>query len=105
MNLGSDVTTYYAFQINMADSDLTQKQINTANPYNTRHSSMAGKLPVGPICNSSKSSLDAALSPKETEAFYFVADKNGQVYFTKNYSEHTKKIQELKNKDLWYTYE
>ena len=105
MNLGSDVTTYYAFQVNMAESDLTQKQINTANPYNTRHSSMAGKLPVGPICNSSKSSLEAALNPKETDAYYFVADKNGKVYFTKNYSEHTKIIQELKNKDLWYVYE
>lgn len=105
MNLGSDVTTYYAFGLNMADGDLTQKQLNTENPYNTRHSSMAGKLPVGPICNSSKSSLDAALSPKETDAYYFVADKNGQVYFTKNYSEHTKIIQELKSKDLWYVYE
>ena len=105
MNLGSDVTTYYAFQINMAEQDLTQKQLDTKNPYNTRHSSMAGKLPVGPICNSSKSSLDAALSPKETDAFYFVADKNGQVYFTKNYSEHTKIIKELKANDLWYVYE
>ncbi len=105
MNLGSDVTTYYAFQINMAEQDLTQKQLDTKNPYNTRHSSMAGKLPVGPICNSSKSSLDAALSPKETDAFYFVADKNGKVYFTKNYSEHTKIIKELKANDLWYVYE
>ena len=105
MNLGSDVTTYYAFQVNMAESDLTQKQLDTQNPYNTRHSSMAGKLPVGPICNSSKSSLDAALSPKETDAFYFVADKNGQVYFTKNYSEHNKIIKELKANDLWYVYE
>ena len=105
MNLGSDVTTYYAFGLNMADGDLTQKQLNTENPYNTRHSSMAGKLPIGPICNSSKSSLDAALSPKETDAYYFVADKNGQVYFTKNYSEHTKIIQKLKSEGLWYVYE
>ena len=105
MNLGSDVTTYYAFQINMAEQDLTKKQLDTKNPYNTRHSSMAGKLPVGPICNSSKSSLDAALSPKDTDAFYFVADKNGKVYFTKNYTEHNKIIKELKANDLWYVYE
>ena len=37
MNLGSDVTTYYAFQIDLAESDLTTKQINTENPYNTRY--------------------------------------------------------------------
>ena len=105
MKLGSDVTTYYAFQLNMADGDLTKKQLNTENPYNTRGPNMEGKLPVGPICNSSKSALDAALSPKETDAYYFVADKNGQVYFTENYSEHTKIIQELKDKGLWYVYE
>lgn len=105
MKLGSDVTTYYAFKLNMADGDLTKKQLNTENPYNTRGPNMEGKLPVGPICNSSKSAINAALNPEETDAYYFVADKNGQVYFTKNYSEHTKIIQKLKDKDLWYVYE
>ena len=36
MSLGSDVTTYYAFQIDLAASDLSTEQINTYNPYNTR---------------------------------------------------------------------
>lgn len=38
MNLGSDVTTYYAFGVDMSESDLTTTQINTENPYNTRRS-------------------------------------------------------------------
>ena len=35
MNLGSDVTTYYAFNEEM-NSDLTSEMFNTYNPYNTR---------------------------------------------------------------------
>lgn len=104
MSLGSDVTTYYAFKVDMGERDLTAKELNTENPYNTRHSSMAGMIPVGPICNPSKSAIEATLDYKETDAYYFVADKNGKVYFTKNNSEHNRKIQELKNKGLWFTY-
>ena len=46
MSLGSDVTTYYAFNVDMKDSDLTKNQINTYNPYNTRGPNMEGKIPV-----------------------------------------------------------
>lgn len=105
MSLGSDVTTYYAFGVDMAESDLTVKQINTYNPYNTRGPNMISKIPIGPICNMSKNAIRAALNPKETDALYFVADKTGKVYFTNSDSEHTQKIKELKSEGLWYTYE
>lgn len=106
MTLGSDVTAYYAFKVNMAESDLTKKQLETYNPYNTRYPGveMAGKLPVGPICNPSREAIEAALNPKETDALYFVADKNGKVYFTKTNDEHNSKIAELKKEGLWFTY-
>lgn len=104
MSLGSDVTTYYAFKVDMGERDLTVKELNTENPYNTRGPGMAGLIPVGPICNPSKVAIEATLNYKETDALYFVADKNGKVYFTKNNSEHNKKIQELKNDGLWFTY-
>jgi len=104
MSLGSDVTTYYAFKVDMGDRDLTAKELNTENPYNTRGPNMVGKIPVGPICNPSKSAIEATLEYKETDALYFVADKTGKVYFTKSNSEHNKKIQELKDKDLWFIY-
>lgn len=104
MSLGSDVTTYYAFKVDMGERDLTAKELNTKNPYNTRGPEMAGLIPVGPICNPSKSAIEATLNYKETDALYFVADKNGKVYFTQTNSEHNKKIQELKNKGLWFTY-
>ena len=44
---------------------------------------MAGQLPVGPICNPSVESVEAALYPTVSDNLYFVADKNGEVYYTK----------------------
>ena len=100
MNLGSDVTTYYAFNQTM-DKDLTSKMFNTYNPYNTRSSAMAGKLPVGPICNPSIESIMASINPTKSDYYYFVADKNGNVYYTKTSSEHSAKVKELKEKGDW----
>ncbi len=100
MNLGSDVTTYYAFNEEM-NSDLTSEMFNTYNPYNTRSAEMAGRLPVGPICNPSISSIDAAINPSTSDYLYFVADKNRNVYFTKSASEHENKVQELKENGDW----
>ena len=100
MNLGSDVTTYYAFNEEM-DSDLTSEMFNTYNPYNTRSSEMAGRLPVGPICNPSISSIEAAINPEVSDYLYFVADKNRNVYFTRSASEHEAKVQELKENGDW----
>ena len=100
MNLGSDVTTYYAFNEEM-DSDLTSEMFNTYNPYNTRSSEMAGRLPVGPICNPSLSSIEAAIYPSTSDYLYFVADKNRNVYFTRSASEHEEKVNELKENGEW----
>lgn len=103
-SLGSDATTYYAAKIEFSDRDLYQSEINAINAYNTRSSSMAGKLPIGPICSPSAESIKAALNPIEHDYYYFVADKNGKTYFMKTNSEHVSKVQELKNAGLWYEY-
>ncbi len=100
MNLGSDVTTYYALQVPMT-SDLTTAQFNTANPYNTRGPSMEGKLPIGPICNPSKTSIEASLNPSKNDYLYFVADKKGKIYYTRTNEEHLQKVQEIKDKGDW----
>ncbi|MBR6613733.1 MAG: endolytic transglycosylase MltG [Clostridia bacterium] len=105
MSLGSDVTTYYAFKISMADRDLTVAELNSSNPYNTRGPNMGGKLPVGPICSASKSSIIAAIEPNKGEDLYFVADKNGKIYFTETYSEHVQVVNKLKKENMWYEYE
>ena len=100
MNLGSDVTTYYALQVPMT-SDLTTTQFNKANPYNTRGPGMEGKLPIGPICNPSIVSIESSFSPSENDYLYFVADKKGKIYYTKTNEEHLQKVQEIKDKGDW----
>ena len=78
---------------------------NEANDYNTRSNTMAGKLPVGPICNPGIESISAAVEPQKHDYFYFVADKHKKTYFAKTYNEHVTIINKLKKDGLWYTYE
>ena len=104
MAIQSDVTTYYAFKIDMGERDLYQRELDTYNPYNTRGPRMQGKLPVGPISSVSKSSIEAAINPNKTDYLFFVADKNGKVYFSKTSSEHDQIISELRTKGLWFEY-
>ncbi len=100
MNLGSDVTTYYALQKPMTE-DLTAQEFQTSNPYNTRSSDMIGKLPVGPICSVSKESIEAAINPTNNNYLYFVADKNGKIYYNKTNSEHLQTVKEIKEAGNW----
>lgn len=104
MAIQSDVTTYYAFKIDMGERDLYQREIDTYNKYNTRGPNMEGKLPVGPISSVSKLSIEAAIEPNDTDYLFFVADKKGKVYFSKTNTEHNQIISELKTKGLWFEY-
>jgi len=99
-NMGSDVTTYYGLQVPMTE-DLTTEQFASVNAYNTRSTTMIGKMPVGPICNPSKSSIEASVNPTQTDYMFFVADKHGKIYYTKTNAEHEKKIKEIKDNGDW----
>lgn len=101
--LGSDVTTYYAEQKSFKE-DLTIDEINSCNAYNTRSTCIVG-LPVGPISNPSTESIEGVMNPTTSDYYYFVADKNGNTYFTKTEYEHNNIIQKLQREGLWYTYE
>ncbi len=101
MSIGSDVTTYYAFKIELGSRDLYKAEINTYNPYNTRGPKMAGKLPIGPIASISKESLEAAINPNDTDYLYFVADASGNIYFTKTNAEHEQVIKQIKESNNW----
>ena len=98
-SLGSDVTTYYAARKNLSET-LTQSDLNDCNGYNTRCTSMRG-LPVGPIDNPSLSAIEAALNPTENSYYYFVADTDKKVYFTRTANEHEQIIAKLKEQGKW----
>lgn len=70
MNLGSDVTTYYAVGKKLT-ATLTKKDLASKSPYNTRNSKNKG-LPPGAICSPGLESLTAAANPdKDSENLYF----------------------------------
>lgn len=86
MSLGMDVTTYYGARKNLGE-ELTKVDLNAQNAYNTRNTSFLG-LPVGPICNISEASINAALNPSNTDYIYFYAElSTGKLHFAKTYSE------------------
>lgn len=99
--LGSDATTYYASKIDDWSQSLTYKELNDcSNKYNTRCSTNTG-LPVGPICNPSIESIEAAIKPEKHKYYYFVADCKGKVYLTENETEHYNIINKLKREKNW----
>ena len=105
MNLGSDVTAYYGARVRLSERDLYKNELNDDNGYNTRVNTMAGKIPIGPICNPSIESIKATLFPSDNDYYYFVSDRNKNTYFAKTLNEHNAKIQELKKEGLWFLYE
>ena len=98
MKLGSDVTTYYG--VNKTLQEDISGDLNTCNGYNTRGECVPA-LPVGPICSPSLSSIAASIKPATSNYYYFVADKNGKLYYAVDMEGHNKNISYLKSHDLW----
>lgn len=89
--LESDATIVYAIQHETGERPkLTSTDYET--PYNTY--TYAG-LPPGPIANPSASAILAALSPADTEYYYFVSDGNVS-YFSESKEQHQIFIEEIK---------
>lgn len=87
MSLGLDVTVRYAVQ-KWGTEPLTQADLTTDSPYNTR---VVKGLPPAPICNPGVASINAALNPTTgVEYLYFIADANGKMSFTASYNEFLK---------------
>ena len=97
MSLGSDVTSYYGAKKTFQDA-LSDQDLIANNPYNTR---VIYGLPVGPICNMSLSSINAAINPTKNDYLFFVSDIKKKVYFSRTAGEQNEVIQKLKSNDLW----
>ena len=87
----------------MGERDLYANEVKECNNYNTRCVTFKG-LPISPIDNPSIESIKAVLNPKKEKYYYFVADKNRKVYFSKTLTEHNNTINKLKKQGLWYEY-
>jgi UPF0755 protein len=106
MTLGSDVTTYYSVNKRIGTDELYIADFNVCDGYNTRGKCVPG-LPVGPISSASKDSIDAVVKgimqpmDKYKDYYYFVADKNTNIHFSKTDADQQKVIKELQNQGLW----
>ena len=102
MSLGSDVTTRYSIKLDETRA-LTKKEYDTVNSYNTRSSTMAGKLPAGPIAMLDKSSIEAAVNYAETDYLYFIANiETGETFFYANSKDFERKKAELSSINKGY---
>ena len=81
ITLGSDVTTYYAVGKDLTE-ELTQEDLNSDSPYNTRNPHHYG-LPAGPICSPGMEALKAAAQPSQAGYLYFFwsASQNKTMFF------------------------
>ena len=96
MSLGSDVTTRYSLKIDNQQQVLKKSEYAAVNAYNTRSSSMAGKLPAGPISTVSESSILAVINAPKTDYIYFIANiSTGETFFYTNSREFEAKKAEL----------
>ena len=86
MNLGIDATTRYGLHVPGTQS-LTESELASSNPYNTRNPNITG-LPPTPIANPGLASMQAAAHPAPGDWLYFVR-KPDKVhhYFTANYQD------------------
>ena len=95
MSLGSDITTRYSIKLDDT-RPLTKKEYLTINAYNTRSSSLAGKLPAGPIGMISRTSLEACVNPDDNDYLFFISNiKTNKTFFFKYSSDFEKKKNEL----------
>ncbi|RPE05628.1 endolytic transglycosylase MltG [Chitinophaga lutea] len=92
MKLGADPTVKFAMK-NFALKRIWGSYLEFDSPYNTyRYSG----LPPGPICTPSAKSIDAVLTPADTEYLYFCAraDFSGYHAFASTYKEHLENAKE-----------
>ncbi len=72
---------------------ILRSELHAKNGYNTYASP---GLPVGPIANPGRASIDAVLNPADSKALYFVADGSGGHVFADTLAEHNDNVQK------WY---
>lgn len=88
--LQSDTTIHYLKKDFTSEISFLDLKIDSK--YNTyRYTG----LPKGPISNPSIESILAALYPKDTPYWFFLADQNGKIYFSQTFAEHAIKKEKL----------
>jgi UPF0755 protein len=83
MPLQSDPTVQYALGEHKEKLSLEDYKIDS--PYNTY---VVAGIPLGPISNPGKASIEAALNPDDTKYLYFCARNDGSHEFNESFEKH-----------------
>ncbi len=78
-----DAVFYYLY--GKATSELTTKDLLVDSPYNVYKNK---GLPPGPIANPGLEAIADALSPKQSNFWYFLSDRNGVMHYATTYEAH-----------------
>ena len=93
MRLQADPTVIYG--LDDFKGKLTRSHLKIDTPYNTY---TRKGLPPGPICSPGARSLKAAVSPKTSKYYYFVAKGNGYHAFSRTLREHNRNVWRFRRK-------
>ena len=97
MSLGFDTSVVYAMQDRQAP--LTQSQLDTDSPYNTRK--FTG-LPPTPINSPGQASIDAALHPADGDWLYFVlCQEDGSQCFSDNIADFNDDVKDAQGRGIF----
>lgn len=83
MSLGIDASVLYA--LGDWKAELNYQTLDIESPYNTRK--FVG-YPPGPISHPGLQSIQAAISPKPSQYYYYLTDIEGTVYYAENLAKH-----------------
>lgn len=92
--LESDATVVYAVGGGKNTGLPVKEELGTDSPYNTYK---AKGLPPGAICSPGIDAIEAAISPAQTDFYYFICTKKKTAVFSKTYAQHMKAIAADKN--------
>lgn len=92
IRLDIDATTRYA--LGKPTQALTQSDLDSDDPYNTRKRK---GLPPGPIANPGIASITAAIEPVTTEFLFYLTGRDGKTYYARTNDEHERNKSEYLN--------
>ncbi|MBI2108775.1 MAG: endolytic transglycosylase MltG [Parcubacteria group bacterium] len=88
LDMPLQVDAVFEYIIDKNTYTLTTEDLQIDSPYNTYKYK---GLPVGPIANPGLDSIRAALTPIESPYFYYLSDKEGNIYYSRTFHEHVAK--------------
>jgi UPF0755 protein len=79
------VDAVFPYIIGKNSFELTKKDLTTDSPYNTY---VHKGLPAGPIANPGLDAIMAAVTPIDTQYWYYLSDMHGVMHYSATYEQH-----------------